>query len=296
MLLLLGLGRCQGFPLVISQPAASILSVSLMSSQVDPPKSRIRPLPPVLVTSSIALMSAPTQEDTHANSLLQNRLRESLLTVASITAPQTALPAYSNILDLAVVEHEVGFPSDEPNGPLIPEPPRYSYIFPPSPEIQMPANSTQVLQPLDARGDNSRCRGPSQDPNQQRPNFVQHRLYLKKSSGETWATLSFVSRVPLPDVKSQAPRFFGEDSVPGTLELELDTPISVRSLTLNVGPNISYFQILPGFLSPGERRNDNEALCGSIEFPESRLCHPGLFARIVFKKGSRGSWTVWKMH
>lgn len=205
-----------------------------MSTESDPPGRRIRPLPSIPITST-APTSVFTPDKTLLNAPPHNRSRESLVTIASTNTTQTVLPAYSSTLDLAVVDHEVTFLTDDSSG-LNFEPPRYSYILSPAAENPMYTDSTppQTSTVGGGNGESSRA----QNSNQQRSNFVQHRLYLKKNSEKTWATLRLVSRVPLPDAKSKAPRFIGGDSVRGTLEVELDTPMSVRSLTLNVRPSI----------------------------------------------------------
>ena len=68
-----------------------------------------------------------------------------------------------------------------------------------------------------------------------------HRFHIRNSAAhknKPWATLTVFSKA---DVTAQkAPRFFGSDPVAGTIELDIETPLTVNSITISVG-----VQLLP---------------------------------------------------
>ncbi|KAF9455135.1 hypothetical protein P691DRAFT_754242 [Macrolepiota fuliginosa MF-IS2] len=194
-----------------------------MPNPDTPPRRQIRPLPPI---PSGVLAQGPDfrreiQNVTLPYSLSQNHYQESVVTLASINSIntiQTVLPVYSSALNLVS--------SVAPNF----DPPRYSHILsPPSESLTAPTITTPVPENHDegrAAPAVQRC---------QQVNFTRHCLYLRKDgAGKPWATLTLISRTPLPNSKGRAPRFIGSDLAKGHLMLELESPTSVQSISLNM--------------------------------------------------------------
>lgn len=202
----------------------------------------LRPLPPIPVPPGAPTENPNSREVQEPVASWHNRNRDSVLTIASGNTMQTMLPAYSSNLDLtSTAQHTTIARSREldqvpPSSSVVPnyDPPRYSYILSPSPENQTtPINAT--LASRDPASDPGGSSAVPQRQQQQRPSFVRHRLYLKKNgAAKPWATLRLTSRAPLPNSKVKTPRFIGGDLVKGALELELDNPMSVQSITINV--------------------------------------------------------------
>ncbi|KAF9448990.1 hypothetical protein P691DRAFT_728750 [Macrolepiota fuliginosa MF-IS2] len=198
------------------------------------PRRRTRPLPPIPIPShtlaQVSDVRGEVQEDTSWYPPSRNRFRESVVTIASVDTIRTVLPAYSSTLDLAstVDGGAVTLPSGldcAPSSSAVTvdhNPPRYEHLLLPTPESPTTPTTT-----MHGAG--------SQAQQRQRSSFVHHRLYLKKNGAEKpWATLRLISRAPLPNSKQKTPRFIGGDLVKGVLELELESPMSVQSISLNV--------------------------------------------------------------
>jgi hypothetical protein len=230
----------------------------------------MRPLPLTPVT--------PTAE---ANQPLFHRPpspQDSLFTIAS-----TILPEYSSVWG-----DETETTWDEDDGSLTPihEPPRYSYVLPNRTQHMLHASTPN---PREASGLHTSCRG--------RPSFVERKLHLKNGSENPWATLKLISRGPLPNSKNKAPRFIGGDSIRGVLELNLDSPISVPSLKLNVrrqhfSSPVSEFDAGSGSLAP---RPGDHSTCRIIIYRKWRgtFHYCELPTRSILQKDSSDPWIIW---
>ena len=67
-----------------------------------------------------------------------------------------------------------------------------------------------------------------------------HRFHIRNSAAhknKPWATLTVFSKADITTQK--APRFFGSDPVAGTIELDIETPLTVNSITISVGVTIA---------------------------------------------------------
>ncbi len=224
------------------------------------PARRYRPLPPIPVSAQLAASAeshGPPYSGLTPPRAQYDRRRGSAISIASVNSLLTILPAYSADPDPITnidLNHQEIFSAAHPPGssaPLFNDPPPYSPLLPHGSDAEdsiTPGGTVAHEQQDPLSHANPR-------PQQRRSNFVQHRLFLaKKGAPKPWATLSLVSRPPLPNSLGKIPRFIGGDSVKGALELELESPTSIHSLTLNVGPRyyVSCFRTLTRARSRGD--------------------------------------------
>lgn len=202
------------------------------------PAIRSRPLPPIPVSTGTVASTENREPSLIAPYTSRyGRWRESAISVCSV---QTILPAYSQALDpittIGLARNETPSPPARPpasTGLPNNDPPPYSFLLPPAKNAENPAMSSGRV----VHGQQSSPSNANHQPRQRRSNFVHHQLFLaKKGAPKPWTTLRLVSRPPLPNSMGKMPRYIGGDSVEGALELELDSPTSIHSLTLNVGP------------------------------------------------------------
>ena len=92
---------------------------------------------------------------------------------------------------------------------------------------------------------------PPDSPVTPDPSGLQVHEYHIKSGGEIWATLKVMSRTSVGSTSSslsstqRVPRFTGSDLVQGILELNLETPQNINSISLSVC--FSFFQSATDF-------------------------------------------------
>ena len=120
------------------------------------------------------------------------------------------------------------------NDPIPPSgPPAYSSVFQRSQSVEPVDTRPSTVSPLHIQ------RQAPQSPGQCRNGIHSHHYYINGSKAERWATLKVYSPSSSHLDRQNTPYFTTGDPIRGVLELNLDTPQNISSISLSVSNNNS---------------------------------------------------------